>query len=356
MHTLGNLTLSAENTVLSNHPMERKREIYERCALRMNREIAEALRWGKAEILTRADRLVDRILALWPGPLAGVPEERKSDWSLLNRALAEILAGTWTTYGDVAELIGTHPVPVGVHIAQDANVVNAWRVLTSDGRVAAGFRWSDRARTDSAVDVLKAEGVRFDESDKADPAQRIRAADLAELLGMDVTEFPGPNGAGGPTERRDRFLAQLRQHRRPSVATNVERVLDTWVSVGGMPSFGTKHETSCSLRLERPRTGSQPWITPVNLYPVLGTAEIGFGSLRRRPPFDDVALRETLRLRLQDIDGVTLPVGKIALYPSFPLDVLGGEVSVERLIETLRWFVETIREFDASDTALASDG
>jgi hypothetical protein len=50
VHTLGNLTLSAENARLSNSPFQRKQDIYQASALRMNREIAEEPRWGKAQI------------------------------------------------------------------------------------------------------------------------------------------------------------------------------------------------------------------------------------------------------------------------------------------------------------------
>ncbi|WP_207394196.1 DUF262 domain-containing protein [Actinomadura formosensis] len=47
LHTLGNLTLTADNAKLSNHPFQRKQEMFDASALRMNREIAEAPGWGR---------------------------------------------------------------------------------------------------------------------------------------------------------------------------------------------------------------------------------------------------------------------------------------------------------------------
>jgi hypothetical protein len=69
VHLIGNLTLTAENQKLSNHPFERKQQIFERSHLEMNREIAQTKRWGRAEILARCDRLADRAIEIWPGPL-----------------------------------------------------------------------------------------------------------------------------------------------------------------------------------------------------------------------------------------------------------------------------------------------
>jgi uncharacterized protein with ParB-like and HNH nuclease domain len=88
VHTLGNLTLTAENARLSNHPLQRKQDIYQSSSLQMNREIAAAPSWGKAQILARADDLAERALLLWPGPLEGVPDDdiEGRDWSLLRRA------------------------------------------------------------------------------------------------------------------------------------------------------------------------------------------------------------------------------------------------------------------------------
>lgn len=64
-HTLGNLTLTAVNSELSNHPFERKQGLLQGSHLEINRRIAATERWGAEEILARADELADRAIALW---------------------------------------------------------------------------------------------------------------------------------------------------------------------------------------------------------------------------------------------------------------------------------------------------
>ncbi|WP_138757578.1 GmrSD restriction endonuclease domain-containing protein [Modestobacter altitudinis] len=190
VHTLGNLTLSAENARLSNSPFQRKQDILSASALRMNREIAEAPGWGKKQILERADVLAERMISLWPGPAERGAEsgDEGRDWTLLWRACSVIPEGAWTTYGDMAELIGSHPVPVGAHLATQP-VPNAWRVLNSEGRISPQFRWGDPERTDDPIDVLEREGVTFT-GKRANPAQRLTAREIADLLGMEPVEPP----------------------------------------------------------------------------------------------------------------------------------------------------------------------
>ncbi|MFJ2823046.1 DNA-binding protein [Streptomyces toxytricini] len=102
------------------------------------------------------------------------------DWTGLHTLLAAIPAGRWTTYGDVAAVINSHAVPVGTHLATCRQCPHAWRVLNTAGRISPGFRWHDPARTDSAADVLSAEGIRFD-AGAADPAARLSVDDLTAL-------------------------------------------------------------------------------------------------------------------------------------------------------------------------------
>ncbi|MDO0932325.1 DUF1524 domain-containing protein [Streptomyces sp. DG2A-72] len=139
VHTLGNLTLSVDNARLSNHPFRRKQEILDSSALRMNQWIADQERWGKAQILARADELAERAVTLWPGPIDGMRQaDEWPGWKDLRAALLAMPAGTWTTYGDVGALVGTHAVAVGQHLAGKPGIHGAHRVLTSDGRVSEG--------------------------------------------------------------------------------------------------------------------------------------------------------------------------------------------------------------------------
>lgn len=104
--------------------------------------------------------------------VAGVPERSTFDWSELHDLLAEVPPGCWTTYGDLAAVIGTAPVPLGQHVASCPDCPNAYRVLGSDGRPRDNFAWANSLETRSQEDVLKTEGVRFADG-QADLSQRI---------------------------------------------------------------------------------------------------------------------------------------------------------------------------------------
>jgi uncharacterized protein with ParB-like and HNH nuclease domain/alkylated DNA nucleotide flippase Atl1 len=210
LHTLGNLTVTAYNGELSNSPFERKQEILSGSHLELNRAISPAGQWGKKQILARADELAERAATIWPAPLPGVEEPVAGrDWRPLHAALASLPDGAWTTYSDVAELIGSHPVPVGQYIATTLRLLNGHRVLNADGSIAAGFRWGDPADTRNVREVLEAEGVRFGADGKADPHQRLGADDLADLL-SDTAEPVAPDEDREHGWRMRRLLRYLR--------------------------------------------------------------------------------------------------------------------------------------------------
>lgn len=184
VHTIGNLTLTAMNGELSNHPFERKRQIFDFSHLEANREIAEAPHWGAAEILARADDLADRAIAIWPAPLEGVGEARRSrDWQTLHEVLAVLPRGSWTNYGALARLIGTASQSVGNHLRDNPNVINAHRVLNAGGRVAEGFRFADGSGAEAARERLIEDGVNLSTAAVADRSQYLGTEELRSLLG-----------------------------------------------------------------------------------------------------------------------------------------------------------------------------
>ena len=168
---------------------------------------------------------------------------------------------------------------------------------------------------------------------RANPSQRMSTTELAQLHGVELEEYVPGSGADGT--REEKFLAQLDELQPPSVIDSVRRLLSAWIELDGYLDFGKGDETSCFLMLAGSQTCPDIW--PLTLYPS-GRSEVVFQHLARRPPFDDPALREQLRQRLNTVEGVDLPAAKIELRPSFPLAVLNSPVNRGQLIEHLKWF------------------
>ncbi|SDD22769.1 6-O-methylguanine DNA methyltransferase, DNA binding domain [Sanguibacter gelidistatuariae] len=195
VHTLGNLTLTGYNSELSNRPFPAKRAMLTESGLRMNQEIATHEAWSVSQISARGLALAEKIITLWPGPneaLAGAKDEEPSEVRrLVASIVAEIPAGRWTTYGEVALVAGTYPQPVAAILSTHL-MQGAWRVLQSGGTISPGFRWLDPERTDDPRAYLESEGLTFNDDGHAAAEQFIDARELAELAGLEVgDETPG---------------------------------------------------------------------------------------------------------------------------------------------------------------------
>lgn len=335
LHTLGNLTLSAQNAKLSNHPFQRKQQILDASALSMNREIADAPVWGSTAILGRAARLAERAVKLWPAPLPGGAEleDERHTWQLLRHALAELPAGNWTSFADIARLVGTSASKVGAYISSGPTLVNAHRVLSSDGETPLGFAWPD-GRQESLREVLEKEGVIFT-GVGADPEQRLDTQALAELAGLD-------SGSGAadssPEERRaQKFRGQLAQHQEGRVIDAIHVLVEHWRSLGGDIKYGTATETSGAFQFS---VNGRP-LPFFRCYPVTGTVEVVFSQLARRQPFDDLELRRELRSRLNELPGVAIPGGRLSRLPSFPMESLSENTAALR--EVFDWCRKQVR-------------
>ncbi|WP_406501012.1 hypothetical protein OHA04_10000 [Streptomyces sp. NBC_01590] len=69
-----------------------------------------------------------------------------------------------------------------------------------------------------------------------------------------------------------------------------------------------------------------------------GTAEVVFQHLAAREPFIDRVLRAEFLRRLNDMEGVDIPEGKLELRPNFRLSLLERDHNRKLLTETLVWF------------------
>jgi alkylated DNA nucleotide flippase Atl1 len=123
-------------------------------------------------------RLVD-VRAIYTGedPAKATPS---FDWSALHTVLELLPEGRWTTYGSLADAVGTAPQPLGNHVATCQQCTNAHRILKSDGTVAANFAWSSPDERRDPREILRAEGAFV--NGKPDPARELDSDDLQALI------------------------------------------------------------------------------------------------------------------------------------------------------------------------------
>lgn len=346
VHTLGNLTLTGYNSELGNKAFGVKRAAYVDSAFQMNHQIAASETWGRAEIQARAAALAERIVATWPGPDATVQQEpMRASWGLMNRALAELPPARWTSYSAVAQLIGSHQVPVGQRIANHP-VPNGHRVLQAGGTVSPGFRWLESSgRTETQREALEAEGLAFDAHGHADPAGFVDSRGLAALAGVEPPDDEVRAANASDATRETSFWTQLAERQDSVTVAAVGELLQRWAALGGRLEFGTAAETSCFLVSGRAGRG----LRLATVYPS-GKFEVQFQHLAARPPFDDLELREELRRRFCEAPEIDLPASRVSLRPSFDLDLLAGGDVLDGVTEALSWFLEraaTAAEGDA---------
>lgn len=349
LHTLANLTLSGYNSELSNARFASKRERLASSNIALNAEIAAEPGWANQQIQSRGSRLAKLITETWTAPLADTDAvESGAAWGRVTDVLAAIPRGRWTSYGAVAAIVGTHPVPLGVHLANTEDLPHAWRVLQAGGTISPGFRWSDvspNAGRDP-IDVLAEEGVRFDDSGRAHPDDRIDVHELAQLVGLDID---GSDAEGGESEELETAFVQKLADRFPPVSVHgVTELLKSWRNLGGRVEFS---KASAFLQVHPVGSARNIWPIAVNDY---GTVEVVFQWLSYRAPFDDRELRDELRKRLNTAQGVEIPESKLDVRPPFSIDALADETNRARIVDTLEWFINVVAEFEA-ERALAVD-
>lgn len=186
VHTIGNLTLTNYNPQLSNEPFSVKRATWlNKTGVLANVAISQLEQWGPGEIRSRALKLAQLVGVLFEGPNEALLEvEPASLESRLAEVITLIPAGRWTTYGEVAQVVGTNSQSVGNGVTK-YEIEGAWRILKAGGYLASGFTWSPSSPyfgTDPKT-VLMMEGVRFDANSQAHIDYHIGAEELRERLG-----------------------------------------------------------------------------------------------------------------------------------------------------------------------------
>ncbi|WP_329084827.1 hypothetical protein [Streptosporangium sp. NBC_01469] len=113
--------------------------------------------------------------------------------------------------------------------------------------------------------------------------------------------------------------------------------MEHWRAGGGEIQYGSGG-ASCAPVVKR---GSEV-LAAIRIYPK--KVEIPFGTLAKRNPFDDVAVREELRERLNAAPEVEIPLAKLDLYPSFRVTSLVAPSVWDVVAGCLDWFRATVTQ------------
>ena len=186
--TIGNLTLTVYNSELSNSPFSKKRISWlSQTGVTSSQQIAKNDNWGPKEIRHRSKSLAEVAIKIWPGPDESLfGPEVKAVGARIDEVITIIPPGRWTTYGAIADVVGTASMVVGNRCANEG-VDGAWRVLKARGRVSKQFRWGldSPFKNLSPREVLENEGVSFLADGLASPEQYLDSEDIRDRLGED---------------------------------------------------------------------------------------------------------------------------------------------------------------------------
>jgi 5-methylcytosine-specific restriction enzyme B len=123
-------------------------------------------------------------------------KELSKDQKVIANALSLVGAGSWTSYDDLAQLVGTTTGNVPPFLAgSKTSLPGGYRVLNADGSPPPDGMLHLNHRGMDIARKLTSEGVEFDSAGRASPAQRVSAADivvrLRELEEPVAEESPG---------------------------------------------------------------------------------------------------------------------------------------------------------------------
>jgi len=74
-----------------------------------------------------------------------------------------------------------------------------------------------------------------------------------------------------------------------------------------------------------------------------GSIQIQFAVLRRRPPFDNEAIRREFLQRLNEAVNINLPAEAIDTLPSIRMYELRNEETLQKFLVVLEWALQTVK-------------
>jgi len=96
--------------------------------------------------------------------------------------IAVVSPGYWTSYGDIAKVVGLPALGIGHHVASCEDCPDgAHRVMMQGGVRSEGFHWADPEDDRDLLEVLQGEGLTFDAAGKADPSKHLSSSQLPTM-------------------------------------------------------------------------------------------------------------------------------------------------------------------------------
>jgi len=116
-HTIGNLTLSGNNSALGNKTYSEKRRVFAQSNFALSRDIALSTAWHEKSIKSRADKLADLALEIWelPAKYNVINDKIEIDYS--------------ATYNIMDNIKITGEVPRSYIIDDDEKFIDSWKAL-----------------------------------------------------------------------------------------------------------------------------------------------------------------------------------------------------------------------------------
>ena len=260
----------------------------------------------------------------------------QDQWQVVRRVCATLPEGTWTAYGDVSAVTGIHPKPLGNYLATNP-VANAWRVLAKRRFRLLGVPLAGAEPHGRAADVL---AWKASASTTRDAPTRPNDCPLPTSRALSVWMFPR-------RPWRQVAVTSIASGYSWPPATRIPGSRSTASQRLARPRRGRLLGQRCSGELlSYSRSGSQeywPWV----FKPTAGTVEVVFKHLLIRPPFDDTAVRDELRQRINRIPDVDVPLSRLELRPTFPLMRLCDDVGLEAAIDVQAWFINRVPTSEA---------
>ncbi len=135
------------------------------------------------------------------------------------------------------------------------------------------------------------------------------------------------------------FFAEALEHTGAEKTAVMRKIYD-WVQGRGFSiDFGSGQLGSGSFIPYKSHKGNKTSVLcfTVSLW-AKGVIEIGFQHASNRPPFDSVDLRQTLKEKLNTINGVDIPEAKIDKRPNFDILLLKEKTEYDKFVAAFEWF------------------